>query len=297
MTDLNPIMGYETSVEFVKEATWGTTPADPAFVWFGAVQDFTSSPKHSVFKERHLKPFAATLHRQLDRVVPGLREYNFSTDIHLQKIGSGYDWTNTLELLLGSPTALLDEVPSFTASRQSRSKYFVQKGCRVERGQLKFVKNERVTLSLEGISKTMAKVAPTLGAGSHASDPATQILCWYDAAATINSAPVSNVRELSIEISNNLKAEPRVRAADADLIAFAKTGPSDIEGSVTMDFLDHTFFDLLEAGTQIPITVGIDGKLITLNNCVFNSAVNYGSKPEDVIAERIPFTATTITIA
>lgn len=297
MVDVNPIVGYETYTEYVAESTWKTTPTNPTMKWFGAVKNVSVKPTEHKFEEYFLNAASSTHHRRLRAIVDGLEEFTVGVEFEPQPIGGGYSWLDVLALAIGAISGDDDDLASFTLNRVSRGYNFVMRGCRIKSMGISIVKDAVQAWNFEAQGGSMSTTALPIGTGTHAVDPQTKPMTWANAYMTLGGSELNGLREIELNFENNLIAEPRIRSTDARQVAFIKEGPFKVSGSLSFDFLNQDRLTELLAGTEIDLALVMDGKTITFSDAKWKDAVPYEAKPEDLIGEKIPFTALAIDIA
>jgi len=295
-TDL-PIAGYETFGEYVIETgAWGDKPTNPVFKWFGGIDDIIIRPKVTTMEEIHLKQWASTHTRRIDALVTGLKEFAVAINYRPQKRTDSYDWLNPMALVMGNAAGDVDTVPSFVLNRQTKNNYFVVDGLRGNTFRMSCSKGEFVNASIEAPGHKMSIAQYPLGSGSHAVDPGTDPLTWKDSVVAVDDSIIDNVREWSIDFTNNVKSEARIRELDPDYMAFAKPMIFKPTATLMVDFLGFGFYDALISGSEFHFDVILDGKTIRMIGAKFDGQVEYNTKPEDLIGERLPIKAKYVTI-
>ena len=282
----DPIMGWKCMAEYCKETAKGTTDTNPKFSWIGVIK-LSLDLERSVFEEFHLKDSTATQHRIADSLAAGAKKVKFSYSYHPHVTAAGYEWTDFIENhVLGATTGAIDAPDPFTLNCVVTDAVvgtfnFVLLGCIVDSSSISCSKGGTPEVSVSGEAMTLSLVAVTMGAGSHAADPATRALTFLDAYCKVGGTGLTNLLEFNIEMNEHAASDYRMRSTTPESIAFSVMGKFEVKGKLTIDFQSTSLLVDMMASTPRDVALLMGGKTLTMLGAKFTKF------PLDIDPERL----------
>jgi hypothetical protein len=127
------------------------------------------------------------------------------------------------------------------------------------------------------------------------SDPGTTPKTWYDCSVTISGSPWDGVTDFHFAIHNNLHRFPTIRSTSGDLLKFLAERQRDLTGELTLAFMDNTQLTNLLSAADLTLAFAVGSDTYTFNNAKWDSD-RMSIRPTEIITQRLPFTAKTLTI-
>jgi len=293
-----PMSGLK-AVEYIEEVTFGTTPLNSNWSWFGLVDKYDTPIKKDTESFKYLPdPDDATgLTRKRTQVVGGTLEGSISyyiQDFAFWKYAMGNASTlgNTLTGISVSQTV---EEPDET------KKFIVSKG--------NAVKSIKLTLSADGIGKVDSSLVridvadPTsddpTGSGDHASEDTSDALLWEqlsDVCMDVNDPPTTSighiVGDLNLEIVNDIDMPKDVDETTWTKIAGVVLNSRDINLGIRLTWVDVNdtaapkIHDIIKNSTLQNLRFTLGDRIAIIKNLLFTEW-NPALAPEEYLGEEL----------
>ena len=296
------VPGSLGGLQYVNEATYGTTPTSTAFNYAGFMESMQGSGNNG--EEEQLQDGS----RIFDKVIRTQKSAGYDADISLFASASGYVWTAFLALA-NNPSG---DLGSFTTLMKLASDEYVRfRGCKIDTFQLKAGKvGGKVTASVgvkamvqdpHGVSK-----AAIGSMGAENSGPANKVPITYNAYPTTSlegSAASIPAKSFSYKISNSLKEEEGIVSGVAYAAGTALVPEKmDIELEYTLTSQNSVWDNLKLQDTSASTSTGftvthlIGGKTLTFTNCYVISE-DHPSRSQETYVETLRIKAGALTVS
>jgi len=276
-----PITGAIAKAYYVEEATYGTTPANPAFQWIGVVQNVEPSYDRSLIKLRGIGS------RDLSYIIKGLFKVEISFEYAYQN-NTFLNFANTLNDF---------SLEVFTDDGTTIHSY-LHRGGMINNVEVSASVNNLVTVKPTVIAKDVAIGTSHPTGATYANDPATVPKTWYDTKIEIPSGiEIDGVTDWSFRINNNMERYPVITTTSGDLLKYLVERQREYSGELTAAYMSNTLMSALTSATEqatLKITIGTN--TFTFNNVKFDTG-RLTIRPTDVIPQKLSWTAKTLTIA
>ena len=264
------VPGSMAGFQFVKEATFGTTPTTA--MKYGGHLRTLDTPFNPNADE--LEPDNS---RQFSEVIFTNEDHGFNAELSIYKsVASGYSWLDLTELAIGANgTGVGMTLPSFsTLLKVASDQFFLMKGCMVNSFEL----------STEGVGKQIRATIDALckrigvpvasrpsGIGADAAKPTTAPLTYnkYPTSNIPNYATI-NAKNFTLNINNNLAPQEGFDTDSTPLSAGSGIIPGIVDIELTMESMsDGLYWDALKLnkGRDYTVVLSIDGYNLTLTGC------------------------------
>ncbi len=290
--------GYTTTVEYIKETSFGTTPTNPAMQWIGIVTDakFTDKPKS--FSTRYFTDAAYTDPKSAAyKHIKTVMEAGIEIEYVPQGILDGF-----LGFALGgdtSCTGLVDGINSVTIGAiitGGTNKYVVYKGCVVDEFTLTIPEDDVLNCSAKFTAADAAAPSATnyKGTGSNATESTDAMLTCDDVSdikLSVNNgttwvSATDIVREIELSISNkNVYLKDLASENSTHIAGVVNTG-KDVKLGLELYYDDLDLLTQVRALTQCGFKFTIDDKTFTLTGVQFPE-YPLDVKPDEVIGDKI----------
>jgi len=281
MSYSKPITGAIAKAYYVEEATYGTTPANPAFQWIGIVQNVEPNYDRSLIKLRGIGS------RDLAYIIKGLMKAEISFEYAFQN--------NTFLAFANTLNDFSLEV--FTDDGTTIHSY-LHTGGMINSVEVSASVNNLVTVKPSIIAKNVSIGTSHPTGASYASDPGTVPKTWYDTKVEIPSGTeIDGVTDWSFRINNNLERYPVITTTSGDLLKYLVERQREYSGELTVAYMSSTLMSALTSATEqatLKITIGTN--TYTFNNVKFDTG-RLTIRPTDIVPQKLSWTAKTLTIA
>jgi hypothetical protein len=290
--------GYTTTVEYIKETTFGTPPTNPAMQWIGIVTDakFTDKPKS----------FSTRYFTDADYTDPKSAAYKHIKTVMEAGVEIEYVPQGILDGFLGfalggdtSCTGLVDGIKSVTIGAiitGETNKYLLYKGCVVDEFTLTIPEDDVLMCSAKftAADATAPSTTDYIGTGSNATESTDAMLTCDDVSAiqlsTDNGKTWANatdiVREIELSISNKNVYLKDLASANSTHIAGVVNVGKDVKLGLELYYDDLDLLTQVRALTQCGFKFTIDKKTFTLTGVQFPE-YPLDIKPDEVIGDKI----------
>ncbi len=290
--------GYTTTVEYIKETTFGTPPTNPTMQWIGIVTDakFTDKPKS--FSTRYFTDAAYTDPKSAAyKHIKTVMEAGVEIEYVPQDILDGF-----LGFALGSDTTctgLVDGIKSVTIGAiitGGTKKYVVYKGCVVDEFTLTIPEDDVLMCSAKFTAADAAAPSATnyKGTGSNATESTDDMLTCNDISdiklSTDNGKTWANatdiVREIELSISNKNVYLKDLASTNSTHIAGVVNVGKDVKLGLELYYDDLDLLTQVRALTQCGFKFTCDSKTFTLTGVQFPE-YPLDVKPDEVIGDKL----------
>lgn len=278
-------VGEEARAYYVEEATYGMTPANPAMLWIGVIQDV----------EPALDPRNIVIRGIGSRNVKAIRRGLRHVDLRLSYIPQDWDFL---------PYARNDESLSIEVFYEKTAGIISlnHKGCKIDRYKIDGSLEEPVKISVDLIGQDVAVGTAKIGA-SYEDEPTAAPITGSECVIKKDGATpteITRYSDFSLEIINNLKRQPVIRSTTPYLIKSLPWRHEVLQGSIRADFETKTELDEILGDTEFSLIfeIGPTGnkKTFTLGGCKWRSS-RLPTKIEDTVAQLLEWEAKTLTIS
>ena len=290
--------GYTTTVEYVKETTFGTMPTKPTMAWIGIVTDakFTDKPKS--FSTRYFTDAAYTDPKSAAyKHIKTVMEAGIEIEYVPQGILDGF-----LGFALGgdtSCTGLVDGINSVAIGAiitGGTNKYVVYKGCVVDEFTLTIPEDDVLKCSAKLTAADAAAPSSTnyKGTGSNATESTDAMLTCDDIStiklSTDNGSTWTDasdiVREIELTISNKNVYLKDLDSTNSTHIAGVVNVGKDVKLGLELYYNDLDLITQVQALTKCGFKFTINGKTFTLTGVQFPE-YPLDVKPDEVIGDKL----------
>lgn len=245
--------GFDNTLVVARETDFGVAPST-GYNWIGIVESFEPEESNNVEQRRSIGVRAPFLMRQ------GAKEVDGSATVALQNarpllMALGYeDVTDNLD---GTYTHAIrpikagEKLPSLTFQNHNSAVNLTRNyvGGKVDTLTLNASAEEAVTLDMDiqfshvesGESIVPIEVVPEYD----------NYFMFYEGTTYINNVAVSEVREFELEVANGL--ERRFVLNGSNKPARIEEGALEISLSLTLDFIDKTYWDAFQNGDNLVV--------------------------------------------
>jgi hypothetical protein len=293
-----PISGLK-SVEYIEEVTFGTTPLNSNWSWFGLVDKYDTPIKKDTESFNHLPDSDDTtgLTRKRTQVVGGTLEGSISyyiQDFAFWKyvMGNASTLGNTLTGISVSET--IEET-------DDTKKFIVAKG--------NVVKSLKLSLPADGIGKVDGSLVRTdvadptsadpTGSGDHASEDSNDALLWTgmsDVCMDTNDPPTTSighiVGDVNLEIVNNIDVPKDVDETTWTKIAGVVLNSRDINLGIRLTWVDVNdtaapkIHDIIKNSTLQNFRFTLGNRIAIIKNLLFTEW-NPALAPEEYLGQEL----------
>jgi len=281
-------IGSRARLAYIAEATYGTTPATPAF-------KILNPTKHNIGLEKESFQ-SATIRsdRQIVDAQHGVR--NVTGDIGFEFRHTSLD--DMLEAVMMGAWAS-DVLKAGTTRRSfTIERYFADigryrraTGCEVNTLKLDCPASGIATGSFGIVGSNDVGAASAIASSTYADDPNEVVMDTITGAITVNGAAVATLTQISLSLENGIENKPVI---GTDIRIRGAAGRSNCSGELTAYYDADTLLDLFENETEFAIHLvlnhGTKSYTFDLPRCKFT-----GGKPdvggEKEISITLPFQA------
>jgi hypothetical protein len=270
--------GHEAKVYFIEETTYGETPANPTMAAVGIVQEVEPTLDASLVKLRGIGS------RDLQFLRKGLRQAELKITYNPQNI----NLLQHVVTLTSLSVEVFYEKPSNIIS-------VLHKGCRAESLNVEASAEEMMKVTAELVGQDIAVGTAKIGAnyGDYSNTP----VVWYDTYVKKDSVALERVTDYSFSIKNNLKKISVIRSTNGHLLKYLPGRHRELSGELVCDFENKDELDTLLNDTEFGLEFGLGGSNKSVfNGCKWDSST-LSTRVNELIAQKLPFTAKTVTIS
>jgi hypothetical protein len=273
-----PYTGAAVKTQYVEEVTYGQTPTNPTFLWIGIIQNVEPSYDRGLIK----LPGIGT--RDLTYILKGLAQYG----VALQ-----YAYQN--KTFLHFVKDLNDFSLETWFEKGSLINSYLNKGAMINALTVSASVNEPVTVKPDIILQDVAISTNHPSGATYANDPGTVPKTWYDTQATLDAAVIDALTDWHFTVNNNLQRFPVIRSSSGDLLKFLIERQRQLSGELTVAYMDSALLAKVAGATEFTLVFTVGSDTFTFNNCKFDAG-RFAAKPVEVVPQRLPWTAKTLTI-
>jgi len=270
--------GEEAKAYYVEEATYGTTPTNPAMLCIGMIQEI----------EPALDPRNIVLRGIGSRNVKATRRGLRHIDLKIIYTPQNWDFFNYSRSLKSTSVEVYYEKTSGIVSLN-------HKGCKVDRAKLDVSIEDPVKVTIDLFGQDLAVGTAKIGA-SYETEPSTNPLTGSDCSISKAGVEITRFSDFSFEIVNNLKRQPVIRATTPHLIKSLPERHEVLQGSVRADFESKAELDDIMGDTEFTLLFNIGGTNFSFTGCKWRSS-RLPTKIEDTVAQTLEWEARGLTIS
>jgi len=270
--------GEEARAYYVEEATYGTTPTNPAMLCIGVIQEI----------EPALDPRNIVLRGIGSRNVKAIRRGLRHIDLQVVYTPQNWDFFSYVRSLKSTSVEVYCEKTSGVISLN-------HKGCKVDRAKVEVSIEDPVKVTMDLIGQDLAVGTAKIGA-SYEPEPATNPLTGSDCSISKAGADVTRFSDFSFEILNNLKRQPVIRATTPYLIKSLPERHEVLQGSIRADFESKTELDDILDDAEFTLLFNIGGTNFSFTGCKWRTS-RLPTKIEDTVAQTLEWEAKGLTIS
>jgi len=270
--------GEQAKAYYVEEATYGTTPANPAMLCIGVIQEIEPSvdPKNIVLRgigSRSVKAIRRGLHNIDLKVVYTPQNWNFFNYARSLK-------STSLEVYYEKTSGIIS---------------LNHKGCKVDKAKVDVSIEDPVKVTMDLIGQDVAVGTAKIGA-SYEAEPSTNPLTGSDCSISKAGAEITRFSDFSLEIGNNLKRQPVIRSTTPYLIKSLPERHEVLQGSIRADFESKAELDDILGDTEFTLLFNIGGANFSFTGCRWRSS-RLPTKIEDTVAQTLEWEAKGLAIS
>jgi len=277
--------GANIKAQYILESSYGICPSNPAFQWIGPNQSVDPD-----YTRKHIK-VPAVGSRDLAYIMKGLAEYGVSLEYVYQN-------KTFLQLALGASPLSSFSLEVWLEKSAGAIDSLLNLGGLIEQIQLIAAINEPMKVKAEIYCQNATLTTAHPSDATYASDPGTIPKGWYDSQCTVSGGTaviVDGLTDWTVTIKNNFQRQPVIRSTSGDLIKYMVERQRSYTGELTVAYIDEALLTLLINCTNLDVTFAVGSDTYKFMGCKFDSNKLTGKIP-DVIPQKIPFTAKTLTV-
>jgi len=264
--------GEEARAYYVEEATYGTTPTNPAMLCIGVIQEI----------EPALDPKNIVLRGIGSRNVKAIRRGLRHIDLKVVYTPQNWNFFNYARSLTSTSVEVYYEKTSGIVSLN-------HKGCKVDRAKVEVSIEDPVKVTTDLIGQDVAVGTAKIGA-SYETEPSTNPLTGSDCSISKAGVEITRFSDFSFEIVNSLKRQPVIRATTPYLIKSLPERHEVLQGSIRADFESKAELDDILGDTEFTLLFNIGGANFSFTGCKWRSS-RLPTKIEDTVAQTLEWEA------
>jgi len=270
--------GEESRAYYVEEATFGTTPTNPAMLCIGVIQEIEPAvdPRNIVLR--------GIGSRNIKTIRKGLRHI----DLKMVYTPQNWNFFNYARSLKSTSIEVYYEKTSGIISLN-------HKGCKVDRAKVDVSIEDPVKVTIDLIGQDVAVSTTKIGA-SYETEPSTNPLTGSDCSISKAGVEITRFSDFGFEIVNNLKRQPVIRATTPYLIKSLPERHEVLQGSIRADFESKAELDDILGDTEFTLLFNIGGTNFSFTGCKWKSS-RLPTKIEDTVAQTLEWEAKGLTIS
>jgi len=277
-----PVYGaHEAKAYFIEETNYGETPSgpgQPAMVAIGIVQEVEPALDPELVKIRGLGS------RDLQYIRRGLRHADVKVTYAPQNIN-----------FLQHATTLTSLSVEVFYEKSSGVISLNHKGCRINRLTVEASAEEIMKVTAELIGQNIVVGTAKIGAsyGDYSDAPSV----WYDTYVKKSATTLSKVSDYRFTIGNNLRRIPVIRTTDGYLLKYLCERQRELSGEIVCDFETKEELDEIVNDTEFNLEFGLGGTHKAIfSNCKWSTS-NLTTRIEELVSQKLSFTAKSVTIS
>jgi len=270
--------GEEARAYYVEEATFGTTPTNPAMLCIGVIQEI----------EPALDPRNIVLRGIGSRNVKAIRKGLRHIDLKIVYTPQNWNFFNYTRSLKSTSIEVYYEKTSGIVSLN-------HKGCKVDRAKVDVSIEDPVKVAMDLIGQDVAVGTAKIGA-NYETEPSTNPLTGSDCSISKAGVEITRFSDFGFEIGNNLKRQPVIRATTPYLIKSLPERHEVLQGSIRADFESKAELDDILGDTEFTLLFNIGGTNFSFTGCKWKSS-RLPTKIEDTVAQTLEWEAKGLTIS
>ena len=267
--------GHEAKFYYVEEATYGQTPATPAMLGIGPVENVEPAINPGLIKVRGIGSV------DLQAVKKGLRQ-------PAVKVAFALPSDAPIEFIQWAKVEL-DKSLSIEVFYEKEANIIslLHKGCKFHRLNLACSVEDIIKADAELLGQDLvvgtAKIGDSYGDHPYA-------ISFYDSYVKKGAATLDRVTDWECTIENNLKRVPVIKT-NGHILKYLPYRHRNLSGELTFEFEDKEEFDDVINDTAFNLEFGLSGtNKIVFTSCKWENVAS-PTRIEDLVALKAPFVA------
>jgi hypothetical protein len=278
---VNPWISKDAKFYYILESDYGVTPQNPAFIQPEVVESVEPELNPSNIKLRGIGNI------DLQAIIKGLRSPTLKVD---------YIPASSAPLALLQYGMINSSSLSIEVYYESTEAGFVNllfQGCRVDHVTIENAIEAMLKVSAEYWSQNVVPGVGHPGGATYSTD--TGMLAWYDSYVKKNTVALERATSWKVDVKNNLKRVPVIRATNGDILKYLCWRNRDISGEVVFEFETKEEYDDIIGDTAFSLEFGIGTAKLSLTGCKWDKVSTPAE--EDLISLKAGFTAKTLAMS
>jgi len=278
--EVSVYVGEEAKAYYVEEVTYGTTPATPAMLYIGIIQNV----------EPAVDPNNIVIRGIGSRTPKSIRRTVRAIDLSLTYVPQDWDfWAYVTNQKSVSLEVFYEKGASIISLNH--------KGSKVDKAKIEGSIEDPIKVSMTMIGQDLASAAAKIGQ-SYENESTNNPITGLDCVIKKATVELTRFSDFSFEIANNLKRQPVIRSTTPHLIKALPERHQSFQGSIKADFESKAELDDILADTEFTLAFEIgpagNKKIFTFGGCKWGPAKT-PTKTEDLVAQNLTFEAKTCT--
>jgi len=169
------------------------------------------------------------------------------------------------------------------------------KGCRINRLTVEAAAEEIVKVAAELIGQNV--VVGTAKIGASYGDYSDAPLVWHETYVKKGATTLERVTDYHFTVENNLRRIPVIRATDGYLLKYLPARHRTASGEIVCDFETKEELDDILNDTSFSLEFGLGGTHKAIfGGCKWDSST-LSTRVEELVSQKLPFTAKSVTIS
>ena len=278
---------HETRVYYFEETAYGQTPTNPNMLGIPA-ESVDPSLDLSLIKVRGIGSI------DLQAVKKGLRSVSLKISYPLPSEApiNFLQWAKA-ELNKSLSIQVLYYKGTFASATDIISLLYM--GCKFHKLTVECSIEDVVKATAELIGQDLAVGTSKISGATYADY--TGAVPFYESYVKKGASTLDRVTDWKFTIENNLKRVPVIRASNGHLLKYLPPRSRELSGELVCDFETKTELDDILNDTEFTLEFGLGAtNKAVFSNCKWDSNV-LTARIDELVAQRLPFTAKTLTIS
>ena len=278
---------HESRFFYIEEATYGTTPTNPAMLSVPA-QSIEPAVSPNNIKLRGVGSI------DLQAIKKGLREpslkiaYSLPSDAPINFLQYA-----KMELAKSVSIQVLYHKGTFASATDIISLLYT--GCKVQRATVECSIEDVVKANIELLGQNLASGTAKISGATYSDY--TGVVPFYESYIKKENTTLDRVTDWKFTIENNLKQVPVIRNSNGNIIKYLPNRQRELGGEVVFEFESKEEFDDVINDSEFDLEFGLGGSSkAILTDCKWDTA-QAPTQIEDLVSLKATFTAKTLTIS